>query len=419
MAIVRRGGDGGAGRLARASLVLGLGGLGLAACATAPERPGLVSPTPSPSARPPSGSVEGGAGGGYSGGLHGTDKPYQINGVWYRPHAEPNFDQVGYASWYGQAFHNKHTADGEIFDQYALSAAHKTLPLPSIIEVTNLDNGKSLRLRLNDRGPFVDGRMLDVSRAAAEQLGFAGKGLTRVRVRYVGPAPAFFTPVMYASTDPSVNKDHHFGADTPRAREADLLTVSREPTAPVEAASLPAAAAPPAPAEAPAAPPAPTAAEATDRYAESSVALTPGALAPVTAATAAPAMAAPPSTLAPSTLAPASAPVAPPNPVEMAAVSSPPGVSPPPEPAPAPAAAPPASPSAGFAVQAGAFANRANAERVAAQLGSSAAIRPLDRGGVTLYRVVLTGYADAGAAAAGRQQAIDAGFAGARIVAAN
>ena len=121
--------------------------------------------------------------------LHGTDKPYEINGRWYYPRAEPDYDQIGLASWYGAGEHNRHTADGEVFDPFGLSAAHRTLPLPSIVEVTNLANGRRMQVRLNDRGPFVDGRLIDLSRGAAEALGFDHRGLTQVRVRYIGPAP--------------------------------------------------------------------------------------------------------------------------------------------------------------------------------------------------------------------------------------
>ena len=122
-------------------------------------------------------------------GLHGTDKPYQIKGRWYYPKAQPDYDEVGIASWYGAAEHNRRTANGEVFDQFGLSAAHKTLPLPSIVEVTNLANGRRLRVRLNDRGPFIDGRLIDLSRGAAEKLGFDRQGVARVRVRYIGAAP--------------------------------------------------------------------------------------------------------------------------------------------------------------------------------------------------------------------------------------
>jgi len=124
--------------------------------------------------------------------LKGTQKPYQVNGVWYYPHEEPDYDQKGLASWYGDAFHHKATANGEIFDKELVSAAHKTLPLPSLVEVTNLDNGKKLVVRVNDRGPFVDGRIIDLSREAARQLGYADKGLAHVRVRYLGSAPSLY-----------------------------------------------------------------------------------------------------------------------------------------------------------------------------------------------------------------------------------
>jgi rare lipoprotein A len=169
------------GRAARAGLIVLVAGLGLAACATT----GPASPGP-PLAR--EGHDERG-GRGEGGRLHGTEAPYQVDGRWYYPHAQPNYDEVGVASWYGAKFHNHRTADGEIFDQNAPSAAHKTLPLPSIVEVTNLENGRRVRVRLNDRGPFVGGRLLDLSRAAATELGFEREGVARVRVRYVGPAP--------------------------------------------------------------------------------------------------------------------------------------------------------------------------------------------------------------------------------------
>jgi rare lipoprotein A len=119
--------------------------------------------------------------------LRGTMKPYQVNGRWYTPRAQPDYDETGIASWYGAAHHGRPTSTGEIFDQWAISAAHKTLPIPCVVQVTNLANGKSLRVRVNDRGPFVDGRIIDLSHGAAERLGFDRQGVTRVRVRYVGP----------------------------------------------------------------------------------------------------------------------------------------------------------------------------------------------------------------------------------------
>jgi rare lipoprotein A len=117
----------------------------------------------------------------------GTGRPYQVKGVWYTPKADPNYNEVGMASWYGREHQGKPTADGERFDLAKISGAHKTLPLPSMVEVTNLENGKRIQVRVNDRGPFAPGRIIDLSQAAARELGFEGKGLAKVRVRYLGP----------------------------------------------------------------------------------------------------------------------------------------------------------------------------------------------------------------------------------------
>jgi rare lipoprotein A len=110
-------------------------------------------------------------------------QPYQVAGVWYYPKVDYGYDETGIASWYGPDFHGKPTASGEIYDQNGLTAAHKTLPLPTIVQVTNLENGRSLKLRINDRGPFVNGRIIDVSRRAAQLLGFHQNGTARVRVQ--------------------------------------------------------------------------------------------------------------------------------------------------------------------------------------------------------------------------------------------
>jgi rare lipoprotein A len=123
------------------------------------------------------------------GGRYQVGKPYQVAGHWYKPQHDPHYDQTGAASWYGPNFHGRETANGEIFDQYAISAAHPTLPLPSYARVTNLSNGRSIVVRVNDRGPFVNGRIIDLSRRTAELLDYQGRGTTKVRVQYVGPAP--------------------------------------------------------------------------------------------------------------------------------------------------------------------------------------------------------------------------------------
>ena len=126
-----------------------------------------------------------------AGGIYKIGTPYQIMGSWYYPRENPNYDEVGIASWYGTKFHGRRTANGEIFDMNLLTAAHPTLPMPVRARVTNLENGKSIIVRINDRGPFAKDREIDLSRKAAEVLGFRDKGTTRVRVQYLGRAPMY------------------------------------------------------------------------------------------------------------------------------------------------------------------------------------------------------------------------------------
>ena len=116
-------------------------------------------------------------------------KPYQVAGRWFRPHEQPGYDKKGVASWYGEAFHRRKTSNGEFFDMAMLTAAHATLPLPSYAKVTNLSNGKSVIVRINDRGPFVDTRVIDLSKRSAEVLDYKNKGKTNVRVQWLGMAP--------------------------------------------------------------------------------------------------------------------------------------------------------------------------------------------------------------------------------------
>lgn len=122
-----------------------------------------------------------------NGGYYKTGKPYQVAGKWYHPlQSAAGYEATGTASWYGSDFHSKKTANGERYDMYAMSAAHKTLPLPSLVRVTNLENGRSVVVRVNDRGPFVKDRLIDLSYAAARELGFEAQGTTRVRVEVIG-----------------------------------------------------------------------------------------------------------------------------------------------------------------------------------------------------------------------------------------
>lgn len=117
-----------------------------------------------------------------------TLRPYQINGVWYYPKVEWDYDQTGIASWYGDPFHGRKTAIGETYDMNELTAAHKTLQLPTYARVTNLENGRSVVVKVNDRGPYVNNRIIDLSRGAAQLLGFEQRGVAKVRVQVVDAA---------------------------------------------------------------------------------------------------------------------------------------------------------------------------------------------------------------------------------------
>jgi len=122
------------------------------------------------------------------GGTYRIGKPYVVAGQTYVPEDDKNYVAEGLASWYGDDFHGRRTANGEVFDMDSLSAAHPTLPMPSYVRVTNLRNHRSLIVRVNDRGPYHRNRVIDVSRRAAHLLGFRGNGVARVRVEYVGRA---------------------------------------------------------------------------------------------------------------------------------------------------------------------------------------------------------------------------------------
>jgi rare lipoprotein A len=213
--------------IAEAAL-LALAGLSLAACAG--------GPSPAPVA---GGETQGRPSPRYSG--YRVGQPYQVRGVWYYPKEQPDYDEIGIASWYGEAFHNHYTADGEVFDMTLPSAAHATLPLPSLVEVTNLANGKTLMVRVNDRGPFVDGRIIDLSKEAAAELGFVTAGVTRVRVRYVGRAadPGGMSArqeLASAPRSPAAAAPHSLGLVTladagapTRAAEYDYSTAPKHP----------------------------------------------------------------------------------------------------------------------------------------------------------------------------------------------
>jgi rare lipoprotein A len=172
-------------------MVLALVASALAACSTSEPFRALTSPLVSPSALPasaqrPPNDLEPVAKGG---GSFKIGRPYELNGRTYVPAEDPNYRTEGIASWYGPDFHGKPTANGETFDMNGISAAHPTLPMPSYLRVTNLANGRSIIVRINDRGPYARERVTDLSVGAAKALGFYDQGLARVRIEYVGRAP--------------------------------------------------------------------------------------------------------------------------------------------------------------------------------------------------------------------------------------
>ncbi len=178
-------------------------------------------------------------------GTYKVGRPYAEEGVWYYPREQPDYDETGIASWYGDEFHGRRTANGEVFDKDGLTAAHATLPLPVNVRVTNLENGRSLVLRVNDRGPFARGRIIDVSEHAAQLLGFYGKGTAKVRVTYL--ARADLPNGAPAAAAPSV------AATAVAAPTSEVQTASLDPVAPAattvvaEDEPAPDTAAPPAP----------------------------------------------------------------------------------------------------------------------------------------------------------------------------
>jgi rare lipoprotein A len=212
------------GKIGRIALVVLLAAA-VAACATRPVRapappkpsaeaqPAVPAPVPSP--------------------VYKVGEPYQVAGIWYYPREQPDYDETGIASWYGSEFHGQPTSNGEVFDRNAISAAHPTLPMPANVRVTNLENGRSIVVRVNDRGPFLKGRVIDLSEHAADLLGYRAQGTARVRVTFLGRAdlhgpglatPAEETPSEIASAVPA--------APTAKIAAAELPPVMGVQTAP-------------------------------------------------------------------------------------------------------------------------------------------------------------------------------------------
>ncbi|MFZ5791935.1 MAG: septal ring lytic transglycosylase RlpA family protein [Pseudomonadota bacterium] len=166
-------------------------------------------------------------------------QPYQVAGVWYYPKVDYNYDETGIASWYGPDFNGKPTASGEIYDQNGLTAAHKTLPLPTIVQVTNLENGRSLKLRINDRGPFVNGRIIDVSRRAAQLLGFHDNGTARVRVKVLAEESMTLAAALTGGSGVPADQPQ-----PPAPSAAPTMAVTSQPLGGTTAATPPPSAAP-------------------------------------------------------------------------------------------------------------------------------------------------------------------------------
>jgi len=207
----------------------------LALAATACTTPSRMPPPPPP--LPPTVSVPPNAG------VYKIGQPYQVDNIWYYPREQPDYDETGIASWYGPTFYGHHTANGEMYDGDALTAAHKTLPMPVNVRVTNLENGKSLVVRVNDRGPYARGRIIDLSKRAAELLDVVETGTARVRVTYLGRAdingaPPQETPPAIANALPAAPAGKVAMAalgNLPGATVAPPRKTYQMPTAPIPA----------------------------------------------------------------------------------------------------------------------------------------------------------------------------------------
>lgn len=299
-------------------------------------------------------------------------KPYYVNGKWYYPKYDEDYDETGIASWYGPGFHGNMTANGEVFDSHAeYTAAHPTLPLPSVVRVTNLKNGKTLDVRLNDRGPFKEGRIIDLSRKSAKKLGI--DGIAQVRVQYLKKETEKLWADLELTTEASkVIAAHSFDTrNLPVAdgQEQGLFDAAggrqvsqTAPVATVESSDLPGSVVPPAPEPVRRSAPLPLASEA--NAAESAVTLS-GA-----------------------------------PPVRMERLAPAPQIN------------------SGYYIQAGAFGMKENAYRVAEQLTpvAPANVVATVEPNRTLYRVRLGPFANDAARQEALQRLAGMGYADARLV---
>jgi len=367
-------------------------------------------------------------------GAYRVGEPYEIKGVWYYPAVDYNYDRIGVASWYGQEFEGRLTANGEIFDLNGLTAAHTTLPMPSIVQVTNLENGRSLQLRVNDRGPFVDGRLIDVSRRAAQLLGFESQGTTRVRVTVLKEESiAAAEEAMHNSGEVMVAEASGSGlSGPPTIRPAPIYTPSavrpearnpamaptrpeieprRSPPAQIAAMPREPASVPPQVPEIAMARVEPPAPRPASSRAASSTAMTIAAAEPPSAA---------PARYRFSLIARAEAAELPPvrTPERKSGIAATPARVMRMPPSPPRGAASARMPAGGIYIQAGAFSRRDNAERAQSKIAglgrvqvTSASIR-----GIAMYRVRVGPFASQTQASRLLARIVDSGYPGARIV---
>lgn len=168
-------------------------------------------------------------------GSYKVGKPYQINGIWYYPKEDWAYDETGIASWYGPNFDGKPTANGETFDQWDVTAAHKTLPMPSLVRVTNLENGRSLVVRINDRGPYKSGRIIDLSRRSAQLLDIEKNGTAKVRVQILPRESQALAERAKAGQPQLARADTPIQTDAPMASEPVVSQTLPDPSIPASA----------------------------------------------------------------------------------------------------------------------------------------------------------------------------------------
>lgn len=164
-----------------------------------------------------------------NGGIYKVGNPYTVLGQSYTPEEDYSYSETGMASWYGDDFHNKRTANGETYDMRAVTAAHRTLPLPSLVRVTNLENGKSIIARVNDRGPYVKNRIIDLSEKGAEMLGYKNKGTTKVKVEILANESKALKEAMLS--DDNYSKTYTASMQTPARAQTYQFSQTQTPAA--------------------------------------------------------------------------------------------------------------------------------------------------------------------------------------------